>query len=823
MGKKKNRGTSASKSSNRSPEKNITAPETPVEAPVVQARPTRTIRRKRIEESQLESAETAPNLVVEPVDLSDSETSAQTASVQPVESESASENNTDGEKVSESDERKDETALEAADNTDQSSDAISETHSADTEMEIPFDERDPRLTGLGKAVIAPPPESLPTRSKQSSKVKEFVFDSNDDGSDSRRGKGPAKKTRQKRRRRSDGEMGVQHFDMRMEDVHVPTRRRRRKSGPKMVSPKAKAIKRRIEVNGTISVGALAHGMAVKSSTVIKKLIALGVMATVNEEIDIDTATLIAEEYDFEVIDATFQEEALMIQTEEQTEEEGEIRPPVITIMGHVDHGKTTLLDTIRQANVAAGEAGGITQHTSAYQVNHDGKLLTFIDTPGHEAFTAMRARGAQVTDIVVLVVSADDGMMPQTIEALNHSRAAGVQIIVAINKIDKPNANPEKVKTDLMSHNLIPENYGGDTIVVEISALKKIGISELLDSLLLVAEIGEYRATTDRHAEGTVLEARLEKGRGAVATVLVKQGTLKVGDSLVLGTVSGRVRSMQDHNGKRIKQALPSTPVEIIGLADVPLAGDDFVVVRNDKDARVLVDHRIEEAKRLAAEQRRPVTLEDLLAQKSAGELLTLNLILKSDVNGTLEAMKISLEKINVEGTQIKILHSGVGAISESDVTLAQTYNGIIIGFNIRPDPKARRLINQHEVDVRTYRVIYKALEELEAALKGMLGPTLQEQWKGQAEVRETFSVPRVGTVAGCFVLDGSLSRNHKVRLLRDGSELWEGKMGSLRRFKDDVRSVEKGYECGVGLEGFNDVKVGDIIETFMIEEEAAE
>jgi translation initiation factor IF-2 len=347
-----------------------------------------------------------------------------------------------------------------------------------------------------------------------------------------------------------------------------------------------------------------------------------------------------------------------------------------------------------------------------------------------------------------------------------------------------------------------------------------MGIDDLLDNLLLMAEMGEYKAIQDRNAQGSVIEARLEKGRGAVATVLVKQGTLKVGDSLVLGTVSGRVRSMQDHNGKRIKTALPSTPVEIIGLTDVPLAGDDFVVVRNDKDARSLVEHRQEEAKKLAAQNKRPVTLEDLLAQQQAGELLTLNLILKSDVNGTLEAMKISLEKIAVEGTQIKILHSGVGAISESDVMLAQTYNGIIIGFNIRPDPKARRLINQHEVDVRTYRVIYQALEEIEAALKGMLGPTMQEQWKGQAEVRETFSVPRVGTVAGCFVLDGQLSRNHTVRLLRAGSELWEGRMASLRRFKDDVREVEKGYECGIKLDGFNDIKVGDVIESFVIAEE---
>lgn len=790
----------------------------------------RTIRRRK-EEAPVEVVEAAPTNVEVPTEVSSDvapvtiETSAETASnvEQPANDESGTsvgQEATDVESTSSASPLEEAKEAQATPDSNDVQKNVVDAEIPETKAPKPV-ERDPRLLGLGKAVIAPPPETVPTTTgNKKSNVREFVFQ--DKAKEDERRKTKTKKTRGKKRRRgNNSDISVQHFDMRNDDGGSH-RRRRRKSGPKVSSPQSKAIKRRIEMSEMITVANLAHAMSTKGTEVIKKLISMGVMATLNQELDFDTASLIASEFEYEIIDSSFQENAILIQNEDLAEEGGESRPPVITIMGHVDHGKTTLLDTIRKANVADSEAGGITQHTSAYQVEHQGQTLTFIDTPGHEAFTAMRARGAQVTDIVVLVVAADDGMMPQTIEALSHSRAAGVQIMVAINKVDKPNANVEKVRTELLQHELVPEEYGGDTIVAEISALKGIGISDLLDNLLLMSEMGEYKANPEINASGAVVEARLEKGRGAIATVLIKQGTLKVGDSLVLGTVSGRIRGMQDHKGNRLKLATPSMPVEITGLTDVPLAGDDFVVVRNDKDARSLVQHRQDEAKKVASENKRPVTLEDLLAQQKAGELLTLNLILKSDVNGTLEAMKLSLEKISVEGTQIKILHSGVGAISESDVMLAQTYSGILLGFNIRPDPKARRLINVHGIDVRMYSVIYQALEEIEAALKGMLRPTLKEEWKGQCEVRETFSVPRIGTVAGCFVLDGLLNRNHTIRLLRDGSELWEGRMTSLRRFKDDVREVEKGYECGIKLDGFNDIKVGDIIETFIMAEESA-
>jgi translation initiation factor IF-2 len=494
---------------------------------------------------------------------------------------------------------------------------------------------------------------------------------------------------------------------------------------------------------------------------------------------------------------------------------------VVTIMGHVDHGKTTLLDTIRKANVAAGEAGGITQHTSAYQVEHDGELITFIDTPGHEAFTHMRARGAQVTDIVVLVVAAEDGVMPQTIEALNHAKAAGVQIIVAVNKIDKPGANPDRIKQALLEYELVAEDYGGETIFVPVSALKGTGIPALLEAITLTSEMGEYTANPDRHAEGTVLEARLEKGRGPVADVIVQKGTLRPGDRVVMGTTWGRVRAMSDFNGKSLKEAGPSTPVEIIGLQEVPAAGDNFVVVANDKDAKALAEHRLEEVKRaeLAENVGKRVTLEDLLKQKVEGEKLSLNLVVKSDVGGTLEAMKGSIKKISVEGTDVKVLHSAVGAISESDITLARTYGAIVIGFNVRPDAKARRAADEFGVEIRTYSVIYEALEDIEKGLRGLLGPTFQEKVQGVAEVREIFAVPKVGTIAGCRVIEGTINRGHSVRLLRDGTIIWTGRLASLRRFKDDVREVAEGYECGMNLDGFNDIKPGDQIETFSQEE----
>ena len=602
---------------------------------------------------------------------------------------------------------------------------------------------------------------------------------------------------------------------------VSTRRvRRSRGGKKKASPKPKALKRRIFIDSQITVADLAHNMSIKAGEVIKKLLSLDMMCTQNDSIDFDTAQIIAEMFEYEVIDNSSNEQDFLIKEEKEKVIEGDPRPPVVTIMGHVDHGKTTLLDSIRKANVADGEAGGITQHLSAYQVVKNGEKITFIDTPGHEAFTAMRSRGAQVTDIVVLVVAADDGVMPQTKEALSHAKAAGVEILVAINKCDKAGANPERVKQELMNLELIPEEYGGETIFVEISALKGDGIAELLENILLTAEMGEYLAPTKCHAQGTVLEARLDKGKGPVATVIIKQGKLKRGDSLVLGKVWGRVRAMTDYNGKKIKEALPSMPVEIIGLQDVPVSGDDFTVVKNDKDARALVDLRIEEQKIKSAVKPKKITLEELLLHQEQGEILTLNLIIKTDVGGTLEAIKGSLEKVKIEGTEIKVLHAAVGAITEGDISLAHTYGGIVIGFNIRPDSKARKAINELNVDVKTYKVIYEAIEDIQKALRGMLSPEKEEIVHGLAEIREIFHT-KFGTVAGSVVVEGKLNKKYPIRLLRNSIVIWDGKIDSLRRFKDNVREVEKGKDCGIILDGFNDIKPLDIIESYSFEDKS--
>ncbi len=598
------------------------------------------------------------------------------------------------------------------------------------------------------------------------------------------------------------------------------RRRNKKGAPKKASPKAAAHKRRVEVAGTITVANLAHGMSVKASQVIKKLISMGQLATINDELDLEAAQLVAEEFDFEVIDAAFQEDEHLIDVEDN-DEDLQPRPAVVTIMGHVDHGKTSLLDAIRSANVAAREAGGITQHISAYQIENKGELITFIDTPGHAAFTAMRARGAQVTDIVVLVVAADDGVMPQTIEVINHAKAADVAMIVALNKIDKPQADPNRVKQQLMEHGLVPEEYGGDTMFVETSATQGLGVDDLLDAILLVAEVEEYGANPERHGEGTVIEGRLERGKGPVATVLVQHGTLKRGDVVVAGTTWGRVRALTDHLGKAIKEAGPSTPVEIMGLDAVPNAGDNLVVVASDKDAKSLVENRAEMERQASLVGPRSVTLEDLLARTQEGERVTLNLIIKADVNGSLEAIRGALEQIKVEGADVRILHSGVGAVTESDVTLAHTNTGVIMGFNVRPDAKARRTADGYGVEVRTYSVIYEALEDVEKGLRGLLAPETKEVVHGSAELRQVFQVPKVGSIAGCMVIDGKIARSHEIRLLRDGKIIWTGRLGSLRRFKDDVREVSSGYECGMNLDGFNDIKTGDVIEAFnMVEVE---
>ncbi len=697
------------------------------------------------------------------------------------------------------------------------------------------EEKKPAFTGLGSAVVKPPPGYDPNNPEATRKAAEAARTAEREKRWQNQSGKPSGDATGDQRKRTDGdnkdrtegrprrrEKRRTRVEMYMDDIPAAHRRRRRtrkNSGPKKASPQAKAIKRRVEVDGTITVTALAHAMSTKTGQVIKHLIGMGQMATANDELDIDTAQLIAEEFEFEIVNKTFDEADHMIQVDEADDVEGEIRPPVVTIMGHVDHGKTTLLDTIRRANVAAGEAGGITQHTAAYQVTHEGQIITFIDTPGHAAFTEMRSRGAQVTDIVVLVVAADDGIMPQTIEAINHSKAAGVQIIVAVNKCDKPGVDPNQVRQALMEHELVPEEYGGDTIMCNVSALKGDGLDNLLANISLLAEMAEYTAVADRHAEGTVLEARVEKGRGPVATLLVQNGSLSQGDTVVLGTVWGRVRAMNDFNGDRIKSAGPSSPIEIIGIQDVPSAGDNFVVVENDKAARALVEHRLETERKKTQSGPKSVSLEELLAQASEGEKVQLNLIVKADVNGTLEAIKGSFDKIDVEGATIKFLHAAVGGVTESDVTLAQTYGAVIIGFNVRPDSKARHLADEYAIQIRTYSIIYEAIEDVEAAMRGLLAPKIEETVKGMAEIRETFQVPKVGTVAGVRVQEGSIARSHQVRLLRDGVILWTGKLASLRRFKDDVREVEKGYECGMNLEGFNDIKVGDMLETFVQEE----
>ncbi|MEC7240336.1 MAG: translation initiation factor IF-2 [Myxococcota bacterium] len=690
----------------------------------------------------------------------------------------------------------------------------------------------PRLPGLGSAVVRPPPgydPSNPAASIEANKAEtrkpqtqEDRWSSNKTGADTGRSGEQDKKERG--RPRQDARRGRRRQAYGSDDFYTPQplqrRRRNRRSGPKKESPQPKAQKRRIQIDHTVSVKQLAQEMGVRAAQVLKTLIGMGSMVTINDQIDFDTAQLVAAEFEYEVINIGFAEVDHLIKVEED-QEAGDPRAAVVTIMGHVDHGKTTLLDSIRNASVADGEAGGITQHIGAYQAERNGEVITFIDTPGHQAFTEMRARGAQVTDIVIIVVAADDGIMPQTVESINHAKAAGVPIIVAVNKCDKPGVNPDTVRQRLMEHELVPEEYGGDTMMVNVSALKGQGLDELLDAILLVAEVHEYKAVKDRHAEGVVLEARLEKGRGAVATLLVKHGTLGKGNSVVLGTTHGRIRAMTDYSGKTLKEAGPSMPVEVIGLSQVPVAGDNFVVVKSDKDAKALVENRLAEQKAKAQVKPTKVTLEDLfsMAEQGAASIKDLNLIVKADVQGSIEALKGSLEKIEVDGIVVKVLHSGVGGITESDITLAAAYGAIVIGFNVRPDGGARRAADAQGVQCRYYKVIYEALDEIAAAAKGLLEPTIEEQHRASIQVRKVFTVPKVGAIAGCMVIDGKVARGQKTRLLRDSVIIWEGSLSSLKRFKDDVKEVDKGYECGIGLENYNDIKEGDIIEAYELVE----
>lgn len=578
---------------------------------------------------------------------------------------------------------------------------------------------------------------------------------------------------------------------------------------------------KIIFSGSLKVSELAKKLGKEPSELIKKLFMLGIMATINQDLDKDTIELLASDYGVEVEEEIVVDEQDFESYIDEADDESLLkeRPPVVTIMGHVDHGKTTLLDFIRKSKVTAGEAGGITQHIGAYQVEVEGKKITFLDTPGHAAFTTMRARGAQVTDITIIVVAADDGVMPQTVEAINHAKAAEVPIIIAVNKMDKESANPDRVMQELTEYGLVAEAWGGDTIFVPISALNGDGVDQLLEMILLVSEVEEYKANPVRNAIGTVIEAELDKGKGAVATLLVQNGTLKIGDPIVVGTSFGRVRAMVNDQGRRIKEAGPSMPVEITGLNEVPQAGDRFMVFADEKTARQVGEARAQKATIQQRSESSKLSLEDLFAQIQEGNVKEINLIVKADVQGSVEAMAASLQKIEVEGVKVKIIHTGAGAISESDVILASASNAIIIGFNVRPDVNAKRTADLENVDIRLHRIIYKAIEEIEAAMKGMLDPEFEEKVIGQAEVRQVFKVSKVGTIAGCYVTDGKITRDSGVRLIRDGIVIFEGQLDTLKRFKDDVKEVATNYECGITIEKYNDIKEGDVIEAYVMEE----
>jgi len=576
----------------------------------------------------------------------------------------------------------------------------------------------------------------------------------------------------------------------------------------------------ITVTEGVTVGEFAEALELPPNEIIKRLMMLGQPLTVNQPMMSDVVEVIADDLERNVQVVSPEEEAGWVF--EDAEEDLEPRPPVVTVMGHVDHGKTSLLDAIRETGVAETEAGGITQHIGASVVHHNGKQITFIDTPGHEAFTAMRARGAKVTDVAVLVVAADDGVMPQTVEAIHHAKAAGVPIIVAVNKIDKDGADPNRVRQELTEHEIVPEEWGGSDIFVDVSAKKLLNIDDLLEMILLQADVLELKANPNAHASGIVIEAKLDKGRGPVATVLVQRGTLRCGDALVAGTTHGRVRALIDPLGNNVDEASPADPVEVLGLSSVPSAGDEFMVFEDERDARNLAEERALK-QRLVAQKKAHVSLDDLFARIQEGELKDLNLVVKADVQGSIEALKDALDKMDQTEVRINIIHSAVGAITETDVGLADASDAIVIGFNVRPTPKAKAMAEEENVDIRTYRVIYQAIEEINAARVGMLAPEYKEEEQALIEVRETFKVPKMGTIAGCYVQEGEVHRDDEVRIVRDGTIIFEGKIGSLRRFKDDVKSVKSGYECGIGIEGFGDIKIGDIIEAYRTVEVARE
>ncbi len=633
-----------------------------------------------------------------------------------------------------------------------------------------------------------------------------------------------------RRTKKTRENPLQEFQYELSswrDLRPGTRREaapRRAAGSTSLAEITKPRRKVIKISEGLTIKEFAEQIGQKVNEIMRKLVEMGIMASVNQPMDLSAAGMIAESYDLKIeVIAQQTEEELLRPGESEDEADRKPRPPVVTIMGHVDHGKTSLLDAIRSTKVAAGEAGGITQHIGAYTLKVGERKVVFLDTPGHEAFTAMRARGAKVTDIVVLVVAADDGVMPQTIEAINHAGAAKVPIIVAINKIDKPEANPDRVRNALAEQNLLSESWGGQSIFVEVSAKKRRNLESLLEMILLQADVLELKANPNRPAQGTVIEAKMDKGRGPVATVLVQTGTLKLGDSFVTGTFHGRVRALIDDEGRKVSTVGPSLPVEVIGLPGVPQAGDTFVVVDDERLAREIAMQRTQRQRTAELAQARRVTLEDLYAQIKEGAVKELNLVLKADVQGSAEALKESLEKLSTSAVQLNVLHSGVGGITENDVLLASASNAIVLGFNIRPEPKAAAVAEREKVDIRTYNVIYDAINDIRAAMEGLLEPTLKEKVIGRCEVRQVFGISKIGTIAGVYVTEGTFSRaNTGVRVLRDSVVVYEGKISSLKRFKDDVREVQAGYECGVGVENFNDIKVGDAIEAFVMEKIAA-
>lgn len=678
-----------------------------------------------------------------------------------------------------------------------------------------------RPAGLpGRGPAAPPAAEAPPGDKKDRR-KEFAIPAEPAKAAKKGGAAPVDKKREALRKAELMEKRERAFDTgrpgkgrKKEKARAPESRRTEITVPK-------AIKRIIKVSESITVGELAKRMGVKATDLIRALMKLGSMVTINHPLDYETASILATDFGYEIENVAVDLDEI-IETVPDAPESLQKRPPVVTIMGHVDHGKTSLLDAIREANVIAGEAGGITQHIGAYDVELNGRKITFLDTPGHEAFTAMRARGAKVTDIVILVVAADDGVMPQTKEAINHSKAAGVPIIVAINKMDKPDAKPDRVRQELTEHGLVAEEWGGDTTMVEVSAKKRINLEELLEMVLLQADVMDLKANPDKAARGTIVEGKLDKGRGPVSTVLIQEGTLKAGDYCVVGVHSGRVRAMHNDRGEKVVEAGPSRPVEIIGLSGVPDAGDIFVAMSDEKQAKEIATLRQIKQRETELAKHSKLSLEDLYKQIQSGEVKDLNVIVKGDVQGSVEAVGETLRKLSTDAVRLNVIHSAVGAITETDVNLASASNAIIIGFSVRPEVKAQTLAEKEGVDIRLYNIIYNAVDDIKKAMEGLLEPVFKEKYLGRAEVREVFSVPKIGNVAGSYILDGKMLRNAQVRLLRDNVVIYTGKLSSLRRFKDDVKEVATGYECGIGLENYNDIKQGDIVEAFEMEKIAA-